>query len=165
MKLINGKLKFDVSEVLFIDTERKALPFPKASECKVKTANSWMAFIGLMDAGNGKVELKTKELRDYYNPIKVIIIDSFTRATYLLSKHLKDNGVTGYDFWRDYADELENLMMKWESNGRFIIYTSLDDVIRDSDNISRKVIKVEGKKLEGLVESFFTIHYSRASIQ
>lgn len=99
----------------------------------------------------------TGEKADFYNPTKVVIIDSFTRVLFLLSEWLKQNQIKGYDFWRDYADTIEKLLMTWQSKGRFIIFTGLDEVVRDNDSVDRIVVKIDGKKLEGKIESYFTI--------
>lgn len=110
-----------------------------------------------MKAGCGLSDPKDKEKADYYEPIKVVIIDSFTRILFLLSEFLKENKITGYEFWREYGDMIEKLFMTWNSKGRFIVFTALDEVVRDTDSIDRIVVKVEGKKLEGKIESFFTV--------
>jgi hypothetical protein len=148
-----------LDEILFCDTERKTLPFRQAARCKVKTISSWKQFEAVMKAGSGLLDFKANEQdkADYYNPIKVVVVDSFTRILYLLSEFLKQNKVTGYDYWREYSDILEQLLMTWQSKGRFIIFTALDEIVRDNDSIDRIVVKVDGKKLEGKIESFFTI--------
>ena len=66
-----------------------------------------------MKAGSGLLDFKANEQdkADYYNPIKVVVIDSFTRILYLLSEFLKQNKITGYDYWREYSDILEQLLM------------------------------------------------------
>lgn len=111
-----------------------------------------------MKAGSGLLDFNANEQdkADYYNPIKIVVVDSFTRILYLLSEFLKQNKVTGYDYWREYSDILEQLLMTWQSKGRFIIFTALDEIVRDSDSIDRIVVKVDGKRLEGKIESFFT---------
>jgi Cdc6-like AAA superfamily ATPase len=145
-------------EVLFIDTERKTLPFRNAAKCKVKTVTTWKQFEATVRAGSGLMDFSNdKEKADYYGPIKVVIIDSFTRVLYLLSEHLKSLQIKGFDFWRDYGDMIEKMHMTWASKGRFIVFTALDEVVRDTDSIDRVVVKVEGKKLEGKIESFFTV--------
>lgn len=145
-------------EVLFVDVERKTLPFRQAAMAKVKTATSWTQFEAIVEAGCGLMDLSgDKEKADYYNPIKVVFIDSFTRVLYLLSEYLRERKIEGYSFWRDYSDILEKMLMTWKSNGRFIVFTALDEVVRDADSIDSRVIKVEGKKLEGKIESYFTI--------
>jgi len=148
-----------LDEILFIDTERKTLPFRQAARCKVKTISSWKQFEAVMKAGSGLLDFKANEQdkADYYNPVKIVVVDSFTRILYLLSEFLKRNKVTGYDYWREYSDILEQLLMTWQSKGRFIVFTALDEIVRDSDSIDRIVVKVDGKKLEGKIESFFTI--------
>ena len=152
------ELKYDVNEILFIDTERKTLPFKQAASCKIMLADTWEKFEALMKAGCGLMEDKlTGEKAEYYGSIKVVIIDSFTRVLFLLSEYLKEKQIKGYDFWASYFDMLERLLMTWESKGRFIVFTGLDEVVRDSDSVDRIVVKVEGKKLEGKIESFFTI--------
>ena len=152
------RLTFQFDEVLFIDTERKMLPFKQATACKVKTVSSWRQFEATMKAGCGLMDFsKDPERADYYDPLKVVIVDSFTRILFLLSEFLKENQVKGYDFWRDYGDTIEKLLMTWNSKGRFIVFTALDEVIRDTDSIDRVVVKVDGKKLEGKIESFFTV--------
>jgi len=154
----DGKLQFKTEEVLFIDTERKMLPFKQASSCKVKTVNTWKQFEAVMRAGCGLVDLSNnQEKQNYYGPIKVVVVDSFTRILYLLSELLREANVSGYSFWADYADTIERLLMQWQSHGRFIIFTALDEIVRDTDNIDRIVVKVDGKKLEGKIESYFTI--------
>lgn len=143
---------------MFIDTERKTLPFRQAAKCKVKTVTTWRQFEAVMKAGCGLSDLsKDKEKADYYEPVKVVIIDSFTRILFLLSEFLKENKITGYEFWREYGDMIEKLLMTWNSKGRFIVFTALDEVVRDTDSIDRIVVKVDGKKLEGKIESFFTV--------
>lgn len=133
------------------------LPFKVGSIAKQKVANNWSVFNALMKAGCGLTAIEDPEKAKYYDPIKVVVVDSFTRCLYLLSQALKQANIKGYDFWRDYGDTIEKLLMEWQSRGRFIIFTALDEVIRDNDSIDRKVIKVEGKKLEGMIESFFSI--------
>lgn len=153
------RITMPLDEILFIDTERKTLPFRQAARCKVKTISSWKQFEAVMRAGSGLIEFKASEQNkaDYYNPVKLVVIDSFTRILYLLSEFLKQNKITGYDYWREYSDILEQLLMTWQSKGRFIVFTALDEIVRDSDSIDRIVVKVDGKKLEGKIESFFTI--------
>lgn len=153
------RITMPLDEILFIDTERKTLPFRQAARCKVKTVSSWKQFEAVMRAGSGLIEFKASEQdkADYYNPVKLVVIDSFTRILYLLSEFLKQNKITGYDYWREYSDILEQLLMTWQAKGRFIVFTALDEIVRDSDSIDRIVVKVDGKKLEGKIESFFTI--------
>lgn len=152
------ELKFKPEEVLIIDTERKTLPFRQASRVKAITVDSWKQFETALKAGTGQLDLsKYPDKREFYEPIRVVVVDSFTRILYLLSEWLKSNKIRGFDFWRDYADELERLLMQWKSNGRFIIYTALDEIVQDSQAVDRVVVKVDGKKLEGRVESYFTI--------
>lgn len=152
------RLKFDLSEVLFCDTENKSLPFALASKCKVKSVKTWNDFMKTLNDATGVNDLTNKPVRQaYYSTVKVIVIDSFTRLTYLLGQHLKALNVKGFTYWGDYAEMLENLLMKQETNGRFIIYSGIDEVIKDIDSVDRKTVKVDGKKLEGLVESYFTI--------
>jgi hypothetical protein len=147
-----------IEEVLFIDVERKTLPFRQAAKAKVKTVTSWHQFEAVLKAGCGLLDLSNdKEKADFYDPVKVVFIDSFTRVLYLLSEHLRESKIKGFDFWRDYADILEKMLMTWQSKGRFIVFTALDEIVRDTDSIDSKVIKVDGKKLEGKVESYFTI--------
>lgn len=160
MKFIKAekRLVYNVDEVLFIDTERKMLPFRKASQAKVKTASTWEQFEALMRVGCGITDVsKDKEKSEYYDPVKVVIIDSFTRVLYLLSQYLERKMSTGFTFWKDYADMIEKLLMSWSSKGRFIVFTALDEVVRDTDSIDRIVVKIDGKKLEGKIESYFSI--------
>ncbi len=151
------RLTFTHDEVIFVDAEHKTLPFRDAPACKVKTISGWRQFEAVMKAGCGLMNFTEPEKASYYDPIKVVFVDSFTRMTFWLSKFLKENQIKGYDFWRDYADILERLLMTWESKGRFIVFTALDEVVRDQDSIDRLTVKVEGKKLEGKIESFFTV--------
>lgn len=152
------RLTYDLEEVLFIDTERKSLPFRQAASTKVKTALTWPDFLKAMNDGCGVNDLSKHPKRAaYYNPIKLVAIDSFTRMLFLLSENLKSQGVKGYDFWREYGEAIEKLLMTWQSKGQFIVFTAIDEVVRDADNIDRKVVKVQGKQLEGLIESFFSV--------
>ena len=152
------KLKFNIDEVLFCDTENKSLPFRTAADCKVKTVKNWNDFIRVLNDACGNNDLSSfPKRKEFYAPIKVVAIDSFTRLTYLLAQHLKALGSKGYSYWGDYAEAIESLLMNWSSNGRFIIYTGIDEVVRDADSVDRKVVKVDGKKLEGLIESYFSI--------
>lgn len=149
---------FPTEEILFIDTERKTLPFRQATTAKTLTVDNWRSFEAVMKAGSGMMDLSGRpDKAQFYDPLKVVIIDSFTRILYLLSEFLKSSNIKGFDFWRDYSDILEKLLMTWQSKGRFIVFTGLDEVIRDSDSVDRIVAKVDGKKLEGKIESFFTI--------
>jgi len=148
-------LKFNVDEVLFIDTERKNLPFRQGSEAKVKTAKKWGDFEKLMSASTGLMKLEG-ERKAYYEPIKVIVIDSFTRILFLLSEFLDAQKIDGFSFWREYGKIIQKLLIDWESGGRFIVFTALEENVRDGDGIDTKCIKVDGKMLEGKVESFFS---------
>lgn len=151
------ELKFPIDEILFIDTENKSLPFPHAAECKVRTVLNWTDFERVMSDGFGITDLSDKPNRfKYYNPIKAVVIDSFTRITYLLSEYLKDSGVKGRDFWRDFGDILEKSLMTWRAKSRFVIYTAIDDVIQDADSVDRRQVKVSGR-MSGAIESFFTV--------
>jgi hypothetical protein len=152
------RLKFNIDEVLFVDTERKNLPFKQASSCKVITVQDWKTYLGVMKAGCGLVDLSGKpDKAEFYDPIKVVIVDSFTRILFLLSEFLHEHKIKGYDFWREFADTIERLLMTWQSQGRFIIFTALDEAVRDNDSVDRVVVKIDGKRLEGKVESYFTI--------
>lgn len=152
------QLKFSKEQVLFLDTEKKMLPFREGANAKIKTVEHWDDFEKTMSDGCGMSDLTAFPKRsEFYNPIEVVFVDSFTRMLYLLSKNLKDKQIKGYDFWRDYGEIIEQLLMSWKSKRRFVVFTAIDEVVRDSDSVDRRVIKVEGKKLEGMIESYFTI--------
>lgn len=159
------RLIFGIDEVLFINTERKTLPFRLAPKAKNRDVTSWQQFEAIMAAGCGLTKIDDPDKAAYYEPVKLVAVDSFTRLSYLLSEFLKSKQIKGFDFWRDYGDIIEKLLITWQSNGRFIVFTALDEVIQDADNIDRIVVRVEGRKMRGAVESFFSIvlhtHFNR----
>jgi Cdc6-like AAA superfamily ATPase len=151
------RLKFNIDEVLFVNTERKNLPFRESANAKIKMVSTWKEFEAVLKAGCGLMDFKDKEKADYYNPIKFIAIDSFTRMTFLLSEHLDRNNITGFSFWADFGKTIQRLLYYWEGKGRFIVFTAIEENIRDGDGIDTKCVKVDGKILENKVESFFTV--------
>lgn len=161
---ITKRLTFGFDEVLFINTERKMLPFRNAAQCKVRSINSWQQFLAVMNVACGIVKVKDPAKAAYYDCLKVIVIDSFTRCSYWFQKHLREQNVSGHKYWGDYADVFQTLLMQWKSNGRFIVWIGLDEVVTDNDGIDRVTVKVEGQRLRTTIESYFSIvihtHYN-----
>lgn len=160
------RLTFEPDEVMFIDTERKNLPFRQSVTSKIKTVLTWDDFMRTMQDACGVNDLsKFPNRKDYYSPIKCVVVDSFTRMLYLLGKVLERQGATGFTFWREFADKLEELLMSWSTDGRFIVFTAIDEVLHNDSVIDSRVARVEGRKHKGAIESYFNVvlhtHYDR----
>lgn len=153
------QLLLDPSEVLVINTERKILPFPAASKLhelgREKVAMTWGQLISLMDALRGVTEL-SPEKKKFYADTKLVFVDSITRILFLLKEELERQGISGRDMWAAYLKEFERFLMMWSTSGRFMVYTSLDDITTDIDRIDRKTAAAQGQ-MSGKVESYFEV--------
>lgn len=160
------RLTFTPEEVMFIDTERKNLPFREAANAKIKTVTTWEEFTRTMLDACGVNNLdQFPNRKEYYSPIRCVVVDSFTRMLYLLSKVLGKQGITGFSFWREFADILEEMLMSWSSDGRFIVFTAIDEVLTNDSVIDSRVARVDGRKHRGAIESYFNVvlhtHFDR----
>ena len=156
MNVENGYMKFDHSEVFIINTEDKLLPFKSSVKIKSKVVKTWTQFEAVMKDACGLNPKMSDKAKEVFAPVKLVFVDSFTRILYLLSKHLKSQGVRGHDFWREYGDTLEQLLMDWKVSGKYLVFTAIDEVIQDSDSVYRTIVSVDGR-MKNKVESFFGI--------
>ena len=156
MKLEQDGMKFEHNEIFVINTEDKLLPFRSSVNVKNKVVKTWGQFESVMKDACGLNPKMPDATKKYFEPVKFIFVDSFTRILYLLSKHLKTQGVKGHDFWREYKEVLEQMLMDWKSSGKQLVFTAIDEVIQDSDSVYRTVVSVDGS-LKGKVESYFGI--------
>jgi hypothetical protein len=149
-------MKFNPKEVFVINTEDKLLPFKSSVKIKNKVVKTWTEFESVMKDACGMNTKMSDKAKEYFEPVKIVFVDSFTRILYLLSKHLKSQGVRGHDFWKEYRDTLEQLLMDWKTSGKQLVFTAIDEVIQDSDSVYRTVASIDGS-LKGKVESYFGI--------
>lgn len=149
-------MKFNPKEVFVINTEDKLLPFKSSVKIKNKVIKTWPEFESVMKDACGMNPMMSEKAKEYFEPVKIVFVDSFTRILYLLSKYLKSQGVRGHDFWKEYRDTLEQLLMDRKTSGKQLVFTAIDEVIQDSDSVYRTVVSVDGS-LKGKVESYFGI--------
>lgn len=149
-------MKFNPKEVFVINTEDKLLPFKSSVKIKNKVIKTWPEFESVMKDACGMNPRMSEKAKEYFEPVKIVFVDSFTRILYLLSKYLKSQGVRGHDFWKEYRDTLEQLLMDRKTSGKQLVFTAIDEVIQDSDSVYRTVVSVDGS-LKGKVESYFGI--------
>lgn len=156
MELTSDKrLLFNPDEVFVVNTEDKLLPFKSSVKIKNKVVKSWGEFEAVMKVVCGIKPNMTAQEKAISEPIKLVFVDSFTRILYLLSRHLKEKElISGHAFWKEYGDRLEQMQMDWKANGKFQVYTAIDEVIQDSDSVYRTVVSVDGR-MKGKVESYF----------
>jgi hypothetical protein len=136
-------MKFNPKEVFVINTEDKLLPFKSSVKIKNKVIKTWPEFESVMKDACGMNPRMSEKAKEYFEPVKIVFVDSFTRILYLLSKYLKSQGVRGHDFWKEYRDTLEQLLMDWKTSGKQLVFTAIDEVIQDSDSVYRTVVSVD----------------------
>lgn len=157
MEKIDNRLIFNPDEVFVINTENKLLPFKSSVKIKNKVVRSWREFETIMRLSCGLKQNMNDKEKEIFGGVKLVFVDSFTRILYLLSRELKDQGVSGYSLWKEYGDYLEKMLMEWKANGRFLVFTAIDEVIQDSDSVFRTIVSVDGGRMKGKIESYFSI--------
>lgn len=150
-----GELKFLPEEIMIINTETRIPSFDYTGITNYRV-KSWKDFMAVLSLAMGQSKAKDEKTQKTIDSKKLIFVDSFTRLIYWLSKELKAQGIRGHDFWREFGDILESVLMEKKPTDKFLVYTSLDEVISDNDTIDRKVASAPGR-LKGNVESHFDV--------
>jgi hypothetical protein len=150
------ELTFDADEIFVINTENRNLPFTSANKIPSFNVRSWKQFATvMMDALDLNPKASDTVKKKFENK-KLIFVDSFTRLLYWLSKELKAQGCSGHSFWKEYGDMIAELAMERKPNGKFLVYSAIDETISDGDVIDKKVVSVAGR-MKGMVESYFDV--------
>lgn len=155
MNLIDGRLKLKPEEILFINVEKRTLPFRESILLKKNQKISTYSQFQKVFA-----DLKNPSLPDsakkYLDPVKLVFMDSLSRLFWLLSEHIKASGSRGREFWADYLDESKLLLNNLDIGNRYLVVTSLDDISSDADVIDRKQAMAQGQ-MRGQIEGYFDI--------
>ena len=134
------------NELVVISTENKQLPFPNAKNVEQKFVKDFQEFAKILEEEVGNPDRKC------------IVIDSFTRILDLITSYLEDvKKISGYGFWKYYAKFIRKMLMKSMQTNKWLIWIAIDDTQFNSDGEEVITVKVQGKELKGLIESFFTI--------
>jgi hypothetical protein len=150
------ELTFLPSEVFIINTETRNLPFKSAHKIPTYTVKSWKEFTIVLTDALGINPKASEETKKKFENKKLIFVDSFTRLLYWLGKELKQQNVSGFNFYRELGESIETLVMEKKPKDKFLVYTAIDEVISDGDVIDKKVVAVAGR-MKGMVESYFDV--------
>lgn len=133
------------NRTLFIDAERKSLPFANPFAQHV-VAENYSKFKSAVTAAHADT--------------KVIVVDSLTK---LFQNELKiaRSMYKNYDIFTNYASKLRSILDLMKSDQYTMIATALDEIIRiptteGNEQCKRCASTLQGKEMEGKVEPEFT---------
>jgi adenosyl cobinamide kinase/adenosyl cobinamide phosphate guanylyltransferase len=135
-------------EVFYLNVERKTLPFKKASTFKNEALpTTWKEI---------KEEIETAKA----SAQRIIVVDSFTSIDELLLAHCRSLW-KGFDIYSNHNRMIRELIASLKLSEKLVIIIGIDEIVEilqpGGSKVSRRVLKVEGRELQGTIEKEFVI--------
>jgi|SRR5690606_3855725 len=144
----------DPETTVILNTERKALPFRRASLFKRQRFIDRLEDFGEQKGFDTLFEIA---LMDRDKNTKVIVIESFTSLSEIVLAKAKRTKV-GFDVYGWYQSKITDIIQKSKSNPDiYVVFTAIDDLVKNDAELTLRSVKVEGKALEGKIEKEFVI--------
>lgn len=139
----------DPKKTIILDGERKGFPFRNTHEFRILPFDS-----------PGKFDQQFKVAIDTEG-IELIVVESFTKYAEMV-KTFCQNTYKGFDIWSNYAKIIRGTLNKVKNEKAVIVFTAIDENIKDSDNITGRIISVDGRELQGKIDpEFLIIFYTK----
>ena len=120
----------DPEKTIILNAEQKALPFRGANKFKMNTPIShFNQFKDKYDrAANKKVAgVFSKAISSEKG--EVVIIESLTSLNELISRDINERNIKGFDFWKEFKDEVMNVLLDSKNTTKYVIMTGVDKTI------------------------------------
>ena len=135
----------DPEKTIILNVEQKQLPFKSAGkftrQAMIPTIETFEKYF--------TTALKTEN-------IDVIVIESFTTLCEKIMTKAKKIKV-GYDIFGYYNDEVMRFINMSKDTEKYVVFLGIDESEQDETGQTWRYIKVEGRKLRGLIEKEFVM--------
>ena len=135
----------DPESTVILNTERKALPFPKAGR-----------FAANVEIANHEEWIKNFKIALGLPQVKTIFTDSFTSLCEMIYQQAIKM-YQNYEVWNYYNQEIYNILNMSKNTEKYVVFAGIDMTIDGSNGIEERCINVMGKVWQKKVEKEFVI--------
>lgn len=158
----NSFRNMDPETTVILNMEQRILPFRNA--IKFKRQRDITDYEQFKKLAYGD-PLKAQKGAYSADNTEAIINDSLTSLIEQIGRKVAEK-YKGYDYWAKYGDEIYNVLFEAKKSEKFVIFTSVEDIVQDENNLRYRSPKVEGKKMSGdaIVKEFDIVLHTTVNV-